>query len=61
VVGVGGVFRAPAVWARFAELTGAIRPLAPAAVGAALLAATCTPRSPSASCSLHAGPPSSSR
>ena len=53
VAGAGGVFRAPAVWARFAELTGATRPLAPAAVGAALLAATCTPPSPSASCSFH--------
>jgi glucosamine kinase len=53
VAGVGGVFRDPALWARFAELTGATRPLAPAAVGAALLAATCTPRSPTAPCSLH--------
>jgi N-acetylglucosamine kinase-like BadF-type ATPase len=58
VAGVGGVFRAPAIWARFTELTGATRPLAPAAVGAALLAATCTPASPSASCSLHAHPAS---
>jgi glucosamine kinase len=56
VAGVGGVFRAPAIWARFTELTGATRPLASAAVGAALLAATCTPASPSASCSLHADP-----
>ncbi len=38
VAGAGGVFRAPAIWDRFAELTGAARPLAPAAVGAALLA-----------------------
>jgi N-acetylglucosamine kinase-like BadF-type ATPase len=38
VAGVGGVFRAPLIWNRFAELTGAIRPLAPASVGAALLA-----------------------
>ena len=53
VAGVGGVFRDPALWARFAELTGATRPLAPAAVGAALLAATCTPLSPTAPCSLH--------
>jgi glucosamine kinase len=53
VVGAGGVFGAPAIWARFAELTGATRPLAPAAVGAALLAAVCTPPSPSASCSFH--------
>ena len=53
VAGAGGVFRDPAIWARFTELTGATRPLAPAAVGAALLAATCTPRSPSSSCSLH--------
>jgi glucosamine kinase len=56
VAGVGGVFRDPALWARFAELTGATRPLAPAAVGAALLAATCTARSPAASCSLHLDP-----
>ena len=58
VAGAGGVFRSPAVWARFTELTGATRPLAPAAVGAALLAATCTPESPSASCSLHGRPAS---
>jgi glucosamine kinase len=61
VVGAGGVFRAPAIWARFAELTGATRPLAPAAVGAALLAAVCTPDSPSASCSFHGRPASLSR
>jgi len=36
--GVGGVFSAPVIWERFAELTGAARPLAPASVGAALLA-----------------------
>jgi len=59
VAGTGGVFRAPAVWARFAELAGAARPLAPAAVGAALLAATCTPGSPSASCSIHGRPAAS--
>ena len=53
VAGAGGVLGAPAIWSRFTELTGATRPLAPAAVGAALLAAACTPRSPSASCSLH--------
>ena len=53
VAGAGGVFGDPAIWARFSELTGATRPLAPAAVGAALLAATCTPCSPSSSCSLH--------
>jgi len=56
VAGAGGVFHAPAIWARFADLTGATRPLAPAAVGAALLAATCTPESPSPACSLHAHP-----
>jgi glucosamine kinase len=39
VAGTGGVFRAPAIWNRFAELTGATRPLAAPAVGAALLAA----------------------
>jgi len=61
VAGVGGIFRAPALWARFAELTTATRPLASAAVGAALLAATCTPASPSASCSLHADPAPSTR
>jgi glucosamine kinase len=58
VAGAGGVFRAPSIWARFTELTGAARPLAPAAVGGALLAAACTPRSPSASCSLHGEPAS---
>ncbi len=57
VAGAGGVLGAPAIWARFTELTGATRPLAPAAVGAALLAAACTPRSPSASCSLHTRSP----
>ena len=59
VAGVGGVFRAPAVWAQFVKLTGAARPLASAEVGAALLAATCTPGSPSASCSFHGRPASS--
>jgi N-acetylglucosamine kinase-like BadF-type ATPase len=39
VAGAGGVFGAPIIWDRFAELTGATRPLAPPAVGAALLAA----------------------
>jgi glucosamine kinase len=53
VAGAGGVFRAPPIWARFTDLTGAARPLAPPAVGAALLAATCTPQSPTPSCSLH--------
>jgi glucosamine kinase len=38
VAGAGGVFSAPIIWDRFAELTGAIRPLAPASIGAALLA-----------------------
>jgi glucosamine kinase len=38
IAGAGGVFRAPLIWDRFAELTGAVRPLAPATVGAALLA-----------------------
>ena len=38
VAGAGGVFSSPLVWDHFAELTGAIRPLAPASVGAALLA-----------------------
>jgi glucosamine kinase len=39
VVGTGGVFRAPLIWDRFVELTGATRPQASPAVGAALLAA----------------------
>jgi glucosamine kinase len=56
VAGAGGVFRDRAIWACFTELTGATSPLAPAAVGAALLAATCTPRSPNASCSVHGEP-----
>jgi N-acetylglucosamine kinase-like BadF-type ATPase len=38
VCGVGGVLGAPLIWERFAELTGAGRPLAPPEVGAALLA-----------------------
>jgi N-acetylglucosamine kinase-like BadF-type ATPase len=38
VAGTGGVFRAPVIWNQFAELTGAVRPAACAAVGAALLA-----------------------
>ena len=42
VAGVGGVFRAPVIWDRFAELTGAVRPAASAAVGAALLAGQLT-------------------
>jgi N-acetylglucosamine kinase-like BadF-type ATPase len=39
VAGAGRVFGASLIWDRFAELTGATRPLAPASVGAALLAA----------------------
>lgn len=38
VCGIGGVLRAPVIWDRFVELTGAVRPLAPPEVGAALLA-----------------------
>jgi N-acetylglucosamine kinase-like BadF-type ATPase len=38
VAGLGGVLRAPAIWDTFAELTGAVRPLAPPEIGAALLA-----------------------
>lgn len=38
VAGVGGVFEAPLIWDRFTELTGAIRPLASPAAGAAMLA-----------------------
>jgi N-acetylglucosamine kinase-like BadF-type ATPase len=38
VAGAGRVFSAPVIWDRFAELTGAVRPLATATVGAALLA-----------------------
>ena len=37
VCGLGGVLRAPVIWERFAGLTGAVRPLAPPEVGAALL------------------------
>jgi glucosamine kinase len=39
VAGAGRVFGAGLIWDRFAGLTGATRPLAPASVGAALLAA----------------------
>ncbi|HTU74536.1 MAG TPA: BadF/BadG/BcrA/BcrD ATPase family protein [Trebonia sp.] len=38
VCGLGGVLRAPVIWDSFARLTGAVRPLAPPEVGAALLA-----------------------
>jgi glucosamine kinase len=38
VCGLGGVFRDPLIWDRFAGLTGAVRPLASPEVGAALLA-----------------------
>ena len=38
VCGLGGVFRAPVIWDRFAGLTDAVRPLASPEVGAALLA-----------------------
>ncbi len=38
VCGLGGVLRAPVIWDRFAELTGAIRPMAAPEMGAALLA-----------------------
>ena len=38
VCGMGGVLQAPVIWNRFAELTGAVRPLAPPEIGAALLA-----------------------
>jgi N-acetylglucosamine kinase-like BadF-type ATPase len=38
VCGLGGVFQAPVIWHRFAELTGAVRPLAPPEIGAVLLA-----------------------
>jgi N-acetylglucosamine kinase-like BadF-type ATPase len=38
VCGLGGVLSAPVIWDRFAGLTGAVRPLAPPEVGAALLA-----------------------
>jgi N-acetylglucosamine kinase-like BadF-type ATPase len=38
VCGIGGVLHAPVIWDRFVELTGAVRPLAPPEVGAALLA-----------------------
>jgi N-acetylglucosamine kinase-like BadF-type ATPase len=38
VCGAGGVLSDPVIWDRFAALTGAVRPLAPPEVGAALLA-----------------------
>jgi N-acetylglucosamine kinase-like BadF-type ATPase len=38
VCGVGGVLQAPVIWHRFTALTGAVRPLAPPEIGAALLA-----------------------
>jgi N-acetylglucosamine kinase-like BadF-type ATPase len=38
VAGAGRVFSAPVIWDRFAGLTGAVRPLAAATVGAARLA-----------------------
>jgi glucosamine kinase len=38
VCGLGGVLRAPVIWDRFAELTGAVRPMAAPEMGAALLA-----------------------
>jgi N-acetylglucosamine kinase-like BadF-type ATPase len=38
VCGMGGVLSTPVIWDRFAELTGAVRPLAPPEIGAALLA-----------------------
>jgi glucosamine kinase len=39
VAGMGGVFESELIWDRFALATGAVRPLASPAVGAALLAA----------------------
>jgi N-acetylglucosamine kinase-like BadF-type ATPase len=39
VAGIGGVFKSTLIWDRFAAATGAVRPLASPAVGAALLAA----------------------
>jgi glucosamine kinase len=39
VAGIGGVFRSPLIWDRFASVTGAVPPMASPAVGAALLAA----------------------
>ena len=39
VAGIGGVFKSALIWDRFAAATGAVRPLASPAVGAALLAA----------------------
>jgi N-acetylglucosamine kinase-like BadF-type ATPase len=38
VCGMGGVLTSPVIWDRFAELTGAVRPLATPEIGAALLA-----------------------
>jgi len=42
VAGTGGVFGSPVIWDRFVSLTGAVRPQASPAVGAALLAAGLT-------------------
>jgi glucosamine kinase len=39
VSGIGGVLGSPVIWEEFAALTGAVRPLSPPEVGAALLAA----------------------
>jgi hypothetical protein len=38
VCGMGGVLTSPVIWDRFAELTGAVRSLAPPETGAALMA-----------------------
>jgi N-acetylglucosamine kinase-like BadF-type ATPase len=38
VAGIGGVFNSRIIWDRFVSRTGAVRPMAPPAVGAALLA-----------------------
>jgi N-acetylglucosamine kinase-like BadF-type ATPase len=38
VSGMGGVLGSPVIWDEFASLTGAVRPLAPPEIGAALLA-----------------------
>ena len=38
VCGMGGVLSSPVIWDRFAELAGAVRPLAPPETGAALMA-----------------------
>jgi len=48
VAGTGGVFESAVIWDRFASRTGAVRPQAPPAVGAALLVSARAPAPASA-------------